>query len=180
MQEFKYTVEFIKGTDNIIADTFSRLCLLQEEEIHTLSEEEILSAFDEQIDDLIHNITTKSLTYPSEYQEILGLCHNSQVGHHGVERTVNLLLQKGYRWPYMRKHVKAFVKKCPCCQMMSHIKPAIHTLPFTTSAYNPMEFLNIDTIGPLPLDEDGNSAIIVIIDRFSRWIELIPAKDTSA
>jgi hypothetical protein len=63
---------------------------------------------------------------------------------------------------------------------MSHIKPVIHTLPFTTSAYSPMEFLNVDSIGPLPPDQDGNTYIIVIIDRFSRWIELIPAKDATS
>ena len=64
--------------------------------------------------------------------------------------------------------------------MMSHIKPVIHTLPFTTSAYSPIEFLNVDSIGPLPPDQDGNTYIIVIIDRFSRWIELIPAKDATS
>ena len=43
-----------------------------------------------------------------------------------------------------------------------------------------MEFLNVDSIGPLPPDQDGNTYIIVIIDRFSRWIELIPAKDATS
>ena len=53
-------------------------------------------------------------------------------------------------------------------------------LPFTTSTYNPMDSLNVDTIGPLPPDQDGNSCNIVIIDRFSHWIELLPAKDATA
>ena len=35
-------------------------------------------------------------------------------------------------------------------------------------------------IGPLPPDEFGNAFIIVIIDRFSRWIELVPAKDATS
>ena len=106
--------------------------------------------------------------------------HNSSVGHFGAEKTINKLLDNGHRWDYMRKHVKAFIKKCPCCQLMSRIKPSIHAHKFTTATYNPMESLNIDTIGPLPPDEIGNTYIIVIIDRFSRWIELIPATDATS
>jgi len=35
-----------------------------------------------------------------------------------------------------------------------------------------MTRVSIDTIGPLPVDEDGNEYIIVIIDSFTRWVEL--------
>ena len=179
LQEYKYTIEFIKGSDNVIADSLSRLCVLHET-TPPLTEGQILHAFDEEDIDQLNVLTSKSTFYPLEYKEIMSHFHNSQVGHHGVEKTINLLLQNGHRWQFMRKHVRVFIKKCPCCQMMSHIKPVIHTLPFTTSAYSPMEFLNVDSIGPLPPDQDGNTYIIVIIDRFSRWIELIPAKDATS
>ena len=180
LQEYRFTIEYIKGVDNIVADSFSRLCLLTEGT--GLSEEQILSAFDEvEIDEEESNIlSTSRISYPQEYADILGQFHNSEVGHFGVEKTVNLLVTKGFRWDYMRQHVKAFIKHCPCCQVMSQLKPAIHTLPFTTASYNPMESLNVDTIGPLPADEDGYEYILVVIDRFSRWIELYPTKDVSA
>ena len=43
-----------------------------------------------------------------------------------------------------------------------------------------MDRLNIDTIGPLPPDESGNAYIIVIVDVFSRFVELYPAPDATA
>jgi len=43
-----------------------------------------------------------------------------------------------------------------------------------------MQRLNIDTIGPLPPDEAGNRYIIVIIDTFSRWVELYPCDNVKA
>ena len=43
-----------------------------------------------------------------------------------------------------------------------------------------MERLNIDTIGPLPVDEKGNTYIIVIVDVFSRFVELYPTRDATA
>jgi hypothetical protein len=63
---------------------------------------------------------------------------------------------------------------------MSQIKTPIQTLGYTTAALNPMERLHVDTIGPLPTDEDGNQYIIAIIDAFTRWVELYAMPDATA
>lgn len=73
-----------------------------------------------------------------------------------------------------------FIQQCPVCQKLREHRLAIKAHPFTTAAYSAMEVLNIDTIGPLEKDEDGNSFIIVIIYCFTRWVELYGVKDTSA
>jgi hypothetical protein len=103
--------------------------------------------------------------------------HNSVAGHHGVERTINKCTET---LPFMREHIKKFIKNCPCCQKMSVIKVPIHTHRFTTATYEPMERLNIDSMGPFDTDELDNSYIIVIIDCFTRFVELYPTKDTTA
>jgi transposase InsO family protein len=48
------------------------------------------------------------------------------------------------------------------------LKIPIHSHPFTTSRYYPMECLNIDFIGPYP----DKGYVFVIIDTFTRWLEL--------
>jgi hypothetical protein len=55
---------------------------------------------------------------------------------------------------------------------MSQLRIPIHTKGFTAASYEPMSLLSIDTIGPLAEDEDGNAYMIVIIDCFTRWVEL--------
>jgi hypothetical protein len=52
--------------------------------------------------------------------------------------------------------------------------------PFTCASYNPFESLHIDHIDPLPVDDKGNSHILVMIDAFSRWVDLFPTKATGA
>jgi transposase InsO family protein len=43
-----------------------------------------------------------------------------------------------------------------------------------------MTSISIDTMGPFPVDKDGNIYIIVIVDNFSRYTELFPAADCTA
>ena len=112
---------------------------------------------------------------------IIQAVHNAHMGHHGVERTMNLL-QAGphIQWKGMRADVKQFIRECACCQFMNTLELTQSVAPFNVSAFYPMDRLNIDHIGPLPEDEDGNKFILVIIDVFSRFVELYPTKTTSS
>jgi hypothetical protein len=69
---------------------------------------------------------------------------------------------------------------CPICQKDRADRPIIKPSPFTLASYEPMERVSIDSIGPLPEDTNGNKFIIVIIDCFTRFVELYATKDTSA
>jgi hypothetical protein len=44
----------------------------------------------------------------------------------------------------------------------------------------PMETLNIDTIGPVPTDDQGNIYVPVNIDCFPGFVELYAVPDTAA
>ena len=74
-----------------------------------------------------------------EQTDIIVTFHNSTIGHNGVERTIDRLLQAGHKWSGMRQDVKTFIKECACCQKTSAIKVAIQSNPFTTSSYEAME-----------------------------------------
>ena len=37
--------------------------------------------------------------------------YNALVGYHGVERTFDKLVRQGHHWPYMREHVKYYIRK---------------------------------------------------------------------
>ena len=63
---------------------------------------------------------------------------------------------------------------------MSYLKTPIHTHPFTVARYEPMELLAIDSIGPLPADNEGNMHIVTVISCFTRWTMLYAVKDLTA
>ena len=188
------TKEYLEGESNVAADACSRLCPLEdspERKSHFLTalEEELpvnemLASLN--IDPAIDiNETFAGLNGPITalstitYRTISAV-HNSVVGHHGVERTLRKLLRAGTVWDTMKRDVIFFIKQCPCCQKMSHIRVPIVTAPFTTASYGLNSKISMDTIGPLPLSEEGYLHLLVVIDNFSRYVELYPLGDLSA
>jgi transposase InsO family protein len=176
IQSFNFEVEHIPGKDNLVADFASRLVSASNsKEVNTLIKDigqpsKFLSAIQYGKNELNFNP-----------DDIIQSCHNSTVGHHGVNRTLRLLRERASKtWPHMRQHIRDYINKCPCCQFMSDTKIKTLIRPYNVMVYQPMDRVNMDHIGPLPMDEDGNKYILVLIDVFSRFVELIAVKDRTA
>jgi hypothetical protein len=170
LQELNFKVIFVKGTQNQLADGLSRLCpniaklALPFTPVATSNNEIVLSA-----------LTVIPEPNP-EQLEWMEQCHNAIVGHGGSSRTLTKLFSLGHAWKYMRQHVRMFIASCPCCQKMSMIKVPVEVQHYVTSSNRPFDVVNIDFIGPYPDD----SYVLVIIDTFSKWIELFHCKDATA
>ena len=171
IQAFDFEISHIKGTDNHIADALSRLCPIEEQPEGV---DRISDLHFPKLEELKFNFISKA--------------HNFEVGHGGVDRTLSKLeslpevsdyINKN-GWRSMKTDVKHFIQQCPCCQKMNVIKPKIISRKFITSSTTPMERIAIDYIESLPPDGDGNDMIIVIIDCFTRFINLYPVKSTTA
>ena len=150
----------------------------------------------------IENIETKSPTNPTHLnitvlnhiealnafhipQEIfrgISKIHNTAEGHFGVNETLRMIKEKGLlqKAQDLNKCVEAFVHQCPVCQKLRGMRDQVRTNPFTLASDVPFKRINIDTIGPLPKNKDGFEHILVMIDCFSRWIELVPLRTTKA
>ncbi len=97
-----------------------------------------------------------------------------------MDYTRKVLLGRGVNDEGLRRYITKFVRDCPVCQLRSAVNRQIMTHRFTTASYTPMEVLNIDTIGPVTRDAIENCYILVVIDCFTRFVELYPVSDTSA
>ena len=156
--------DYREGDDNVIPDTLSRLCPREPEP--------------KQLPSLLFHMTGQEI--PEDKWEIIKQFHSAEAGHGGVTRTMQKLVDNGHTWGNMRTHVRHFVKFCPCCQKMDQMKKVIHSYPFTVSSYGLWDTVSVDYIESLIPDSEGNNMIIVIVDNFSRFTDLYPAKSTNA
>jgi transposase InsO family protein len=69
--------------------------------------------------------------------------------------------------------INEFLRQCPYCQITNNrLRIPIKAHRFTC--------VSLSIIGPLTKDTHGNEYLLVIIDAFSRWVELFPTKSTTA
>lgn len=170
----------IRGVDNEVADKLSRnpaasLCDEEPEEM-CIKDNPLSEGNSSYTDEMFHKY---EFNIPNDLYSKIQMCHNSNAGHNGVEATMQKLRKSQCDWPYMRNHVRKFIHKCDTCNKNTFMRVKNKTTPFTTAGKCVMERLNVDTIGPFPTDDEGYSHVLVIIDTFSRWIELYPCKDAT-
>ena len=202
IQEFDFDIEYLEGSANIAADCLSRM---PHELTHGVEDTPLLITMGPDAGTNISEVNetrghmkeaelpqqVPHTTSPTQHEltkeryQLMLRYHNARAGHVGTQRlmdrlTRHLFEQHEKPWPYMRGYVKQFIRLCPCCQKMASTKLAIQVTPFTLARYQPMECWNVDTIGPLPEDTHGNKFIIVLIDMFTRFVELRATVTTDA
>lgn len=100
-------------------------------------------------------------------KQIITLSHE---GHQGIVKSKQRLRTKVW-WPKMDQQIEAVVKSCVPCQTTGTGLPAeeIHTTPLPSG---PWKEVAIDIAGDFPTGE----YIIVLIDYYSRWPEVLITK----
>jgi len=96
-------------------------------------------------------------------------------GHLGIAKTITRIAEKFY-WPRMFAEIAGYVRQCANCiaHKASQERPAglLHATPVRA----PWEQVSVDLIGPLPRSSDGHAWLLVMQDRFTKWVELSPLR----
>lgn len=99
-------------------------------------------------------------------------------GHSGYKKTLAKLKER-YLWGTMSTDVAKTLKMCMQC--WRYVKGGPKKLPLKSIPKGwPGEIVAMDMFGPLPRTSRGATIILVFIDHFTRWVELIPLKNSAA
>jgi hypothetical protein len=106
--------------------------------------------------------------------------HESAVGGHlGIRKTM-AKIHEHFSWPGMRKHIKEQVKACKICACSKTAQNTRVGLLSSDVAENPMQKLFIDYVGKFPRSKTGNSAILVCVYAFTKFVWLLPVKEATS
>jgi transposase InsO family protein len=114
-------------------------------------------------------------------EEVLLKAHDDRTaGHLGQYRTYKKV-QKSYYWPGYRDHISLWVSTCHACQARKRpVGKRRRAKMRTAPVGNPLDRVAMDILGPLPLSDNGNRYVIVIMDYFTKWAEAVAIPDQTA
>jgi hypothetical protein len=119
-------------------------------------------------------------TRPASHEARLALIEQEHLfGHFGREALFKALYNKGYWWPHMRTDILSVLASCDACTRFVVTKRGFHPAQFIT-ADGPWDHIQIDCKVHLPVSKDGYTALLVILDVFTGFIQLRPIITTSA
>ena len=111
---------------------------------------------------------------------VLKYFHDSAfAGHLGAFKTFHKVAAN-FWWPKMLTEIFQYVRKCDLCQ---RAKPAQNTnvgLHAAQPLSLPMEKVFVDFVGPLTRTKRGHSAILAVLDGFSKFVVFYPVRRISS
>jgi transposase InsO family protein len=111
---------------------------------------------------------------------VLKECHdNPTAGHLGIAKTTARLALR-YYWPGMFREAAQYVRKCPSCQRYKTPQQQPPGKMYPTPNRQPWETVSTDLVGPLPRSSRGNCYVVVMQDRFTKWVQCRAVRKATA
>ncbi|KAK3536173.1 hypothetical protein QTP70_032726 [Hemibagrus guttatus] len=96
-------------------------------------------------------------------------------GHPGIRQSTQLI-RRQFWWPSLGSDVEGYVQACPmCAQARTNCQLPEGLLEPLPIPRRPWSHLSVDFLTDLP-DSGGFTAVMVVVDRFSKGCKLIPLK----
>jgi Integrase zinc binding domain/Chromo (CHRromatin Organisation MOdifier) domain/RNase H-like domain found in reverse transcriptase/Integrase core domain len=161
--------------------------------IVNINEDRMIQEIQENIDDQCRKGTKNSegvwmfqgaIIVPKRLEKlVIKECHDGVLqGHFGEARTVEKI-QRKYYFPGMIKKVRRYIKACEDCQRNKedHHKPYGKMQEWQQELKKPWQHITMDFMMGMPETQDpvsGKSVkqILVVVDRFSKQVILIPIR----
>ena len=121
------------------------------------------------------------LVIPSSMQnDLITWAHDHPMaGHAGRTKTMYRLSSRVF-WAAMRRDVYKYVQTCTLCQQYKYNNQPLAMPMKLHTVTEPWHTIGIDIMGPFPITQRQKQYLLVIVDYFTRWIEVFSLRTTTA
>ncbi len=189
ISEFNCSIHHVAGADNVVADSLSRINAISSDFDTTLAQGQLedkgLQTFFANTPSQLVERSINGTKFicdrffrpyvpkPLRFQ-LFQQVHS--LSHPGPSATLRLIKDR-YIWPGINTEVKLWAKHCEECQrgkIWRHTKTPVGHIPTNARFHT----VHIDLVGPLP-PSSGYQYLVTMIDRFTRWTEVVPVVNMS-
>ena len=119
----------------------------------------------------------RQVVLPEKYRKVVYEELHEKMGHVGAERVIQLT-QERFFWPYLAKDVQFYVQNvCQCLKDKKPNRPQRAPLVNIHSS-EPFELVSVDFCD-LDVAKGGYKKILVLVDHFTRFVQVYPTKNKS-
>jgi hypothetical protein len=102
-------------------------------------------------------------------------------GHLGGNKMYSRLQQTFFKfWPHMGDDRKAYSRGCTMCGSRKPPQPKSQGKMVEQEVAGPWERIAIDVLSGFNTSKNGNKLLLVVMDEFTKWPEVIALKDQKA
>ena len=105
--------------------------------------------------------------------------HESQLGGHLEVFKTTSKISSHFIWEGMDKGIRSRVRACQTCALSKPAENFHWGLLASEVAQRPMQKIFIDYVRKLPRSKAGNTAILVCVDAFSKFVWLVPVREAT-
>ncbi len=111
---------------------------------------------------------------------ICKIYHDNPVsgGHRGILETTRKI-RHIYTWTKMTQFIREYVQTCDLCQKANPSNQRKPGYLVPNRPIYPWEMIAMDFTGPLPKSTNGFTYILVIVDLFTKWVELFALRSAN-
>ena len=115
------------------------------------------------------------LIVPKSLQnEIVSMHHDTHIaGHLGRDKTLAKIRERCY-WYGLSRDVRIYVAGCKECNQNKRQTRYPRAPLQNFQAGQPGDRVHLDILGPFNKSSQGNRYVLMVIDQFTRWLEMIP------
>lgn len=111
---------------------------------------------------------------------LLRYAHDEPLAGHLSGSKVFSKISRTVTWPGMRRDIFRYCRSCHACQSVKARGGRPPGLMKPIDSQRPWQIAACDLMGPFPRSKHGYQHLLVVVDHFTKWVELFPLRKVTA